>query len=75
MNLVRFLQRVPFWLVLILFALALGLIYAAYLVEIGGRVYLGDLLLLIGCVVYLVATPIFAAHATAALMRFMGMEE
>lgn len=75
MNLIKLCRRVPFWVSPVLFVLALGLIYAAFLVGIGGRFYIGDMLLLTGLIVYVVATYILARHIVAAVMGSLGLEE
>lgn len=76
MDLSRFLRRIPLWQVPILFGIGVGLIYASYLIGLGGRFYFGDILFLTGFIVYLVATLVLTlGYLHAAFMRFVGMKD
>jgi hypothetical protein len=56
----RFLRRMPLWQVPIGLLLGLALVYAASLIGLGGRFYLGDTLALTGLALYLAALVVAA---------------
>ena len=71
----RFLRKMPLWQVPIVLFLGLALIYVASLIGLGGRFYVGDILALIGIMLWLVAiTVAIYGYLYGVIMRFFRLE-